>query len=56
MKQHDPSVIVKSFGPGSTSGMTTLTTRPKSATAPNAIVNRRALAIRSGVGVSTPER
>ena len=53
MKQHDPSEIVSHFGPGRTNGMTTLTTRPKSATAANAIVNRRALVIRSGGGVPT---
>jgi hypothetical protein len=53
MKQQDPSEIVSHFGPGSTNGMTTLTTRPKSATAANAIVNRRALVSRSGGGDST---
>ena len=37
MKQHDPSAIVSSFGPGSTNGMTTLTTSPNSASAANAI-------------------
>ena len=57
MKTPEPSVIVKSFGPGTTSGMTTLITSPAATRAKNAIVKARARAISWGGGIpiaSTP--
>ncbi len=43
-KQHEPSAIVRGFGPGTTIGMTTLIARPMTAMTANAIVNTRARA------------